>query len=108
MNPWIKSGVCLLIRNAVRNGVYKRSGQTPDLKDVPIEDIAQEALGPHLGELHKEIAWTSQKAYRMRATARGDEDKKASADLLEAIAEQTSNLIDDYQKEREENVWRMF
>ena len=65
-------------------------------------------MGAHLGELHSEIAWTSQKAYSMRATARGDEDKKASADLLDQIAEHTSNLIDDYAKEREGKFWGMF
>lgn len=108
MNPWIKSGVCLLIRNAVRNGVYKRSGQTPDLRNIPIEDIAQEALGPHLDELQKEIAWTSQKAYRLRATARGNETQKANADLLDNIAEETERLIREYKREQERDVWRMF
>ena len=108
MNPWIKSGVCLLMRNAVRAGVYKRSGQEPCLRNIPIEDIAGEALGPHLGELQKEIAWMSQKAYRMKATARGNEDQKASADLLEAIADRTNELIDDYQAEQSRKTWGMF
>lgn len=108
MNPWIKSGVRLLIRNAVRAGMYKRCGKEACLRGIPIEDIAQEALGQFLGEFHKEIGWMSQKAYRIRATAFGDPDREASADILDRIAEAAFKLIDDYQKEKEENLWRMF
>ena len=108
MNPWIKSGVGLIMRNAVRNGVKKRSGQEPCLKDVPMADIAAEAITTYLIELRYEIAWTSQKAYRMRATARGNEDQKASADILDAIAEETDRLIDECQSEQSRKIWGMF
>ena len=108
MNPWIKSGVCLLMRNAVRAGVYKRSGQEPCLRNIPIEDIAGEALGPHLLELHYEIAFMSQKAYRMKITARGNETQEADANLLEEIAGAGERLIKDYQAEQSRKTWGMF